>query len=315
MRTGFSSWINNQPHIPLSGQRLAFIFPAFSGHYENHPGTDIPGFSERFGEYLQAASPVEPRLTLFDFRENAFLEDELLTQYVTFVYSCAMSSLLRGAGIFPAFAAGYSMGIYSALCESGAISYRTGLIMIREAYRSMEETLDGRNYGMGAVIGLERSDIAMLLDKHGLEAAITNQNAAHAFVVTGKRGAVLRLLSLAAEEGALHTRELGVTIPYHSYHLEPASRSLAGKLEAMEISRPEFPILSLVDQTELSTETMIRSEVIRNLYRSLNWAQSMQYLVESGITGFIECGPGTGLSRNARFAEGVRFLPPASFFS
>ncbi len=300
----------------LSDLRLSFIFPAFSSDYENHPGSGIGAFDTLFGELLlRASETADGRLASFRFRDNNFLNDELLTQYVTFLYSCTLSALIRKAGRKPVVTAGYSMGIYSALYDAGSISFETGLRMIGAAYESITKHMTTHNYAMGALIGLNREDISGIIREHDLHAEITNQNAAHAFVVTGSRDSVTRLLELAMEEGALHSRDLGVTVPYHSEYLRKASEIFSTFVDTLEVGSPTLPVLSLVDHSLLTTPEQVRREVVRNLYRPLNWAVAMKSLLGLGITGFVECGPATGLSRNARFVEGVTFYPPASLLS
>jgi len=300
----------------LSSPSLAFVFPAFTSDYRNHPAGGVPGFENRFTHFIKIAAEIaDSRLSTFHFLDHPLLDNELLTQYVTYAYSCALSSLLRDAGHSPSLSAGYSMGIYAALCDAGSISFETGLHLVASAYQAIEQALGPRDFGMGAVIGLDRSDIQHLIDRHGLAAEITNQNAGHAYVVSGRGEAVTRLLELATCEGALHTRNLQVTVPYHSVHLQPAATLFSKTVAELDIRPPSTPLLSLIDQGELTGPGEIRREVLRNLYQPLNWSLAMKRILDQGISGFVECGPSEGLSRNARFVEGVIFFPPASLLS
>ena len=279
----------------MSENHFAFVFPAFTSDY-----TD------------QAADSIDPLLAGFNFDETDFLEDELRTQYITYIYSCTTSSLLRKDHISPVITAGYSMGIYAALFDSGSVSFQAGLALIKSAYHSLLESMNGRLFGMGVLIGLDGRDIQQLIDQSSLRVEITNQNASHSFVLSGYRNDIQKLMELATEEGALHTRDLAVSIPYHSSYLKEGAMDFAIQISLMEFNAPESLIISLIDQVSLTTPGMIRQELIRNLYQPLNWLKTMQVILGDHVSQFIECGPSVGLARNARFVDGIRFSPLSS---
>jgi len=302
-------WINNQD-INLSDNHLAFIFPAFTSDYSDHPAQIIPGFNDRFNELLlQASDSIDPGLSGFSFSGQTFPEDELRTQYITYIYSCTISWLLKKGKIFPHITAGYSMGIYAALYDSDAVSFETGLILIKVAYQCLHKSLNNRLFGMGTLIGLNAGDIQSIIDQSSLRVEITNQNAPHSFVVSGYRDDINRIMELAREEGALHTRDLAVSIPYHSGYLKAGAMDFSQQVSHLEILPPETRIISLIDQVTLSTPPLIRQELTRNLFHTLNWLHTMQVMLENNVRQFIECGPSTGLAKNARFVDGVRFSP------
>ena len=297
----------------MSNNQLAFIFSAFTSDYADHPGRNITGFESVFHDFLlQAAASADPELANFNFTENTFHKDELLTQYLTYIYNCTVSLLLRKANVFPVMTAGYSMGIYAALYDSGSVSFETGLTLIRMAYQCMKASLKGKFFGMGTIIGLNEQDIRQLTNQSSLRVEIANQNATHSFVVSGYHDDIQILLALATSEGALHTRELGVTIPYHSGYLIDGSEDFSRMILQLKISTPVTPIISLLDQHLLTTPESLREEITRNLFNPLNWFRTMQAMQQHQISGFIECGPSKGLARNAKFVDGIKFFPLSS---
>jgi malonyl CoA-acyl carrier protein transacylase len=295
----------------LSENHLAFIFPAFTNDYNDHPARNMPGFGDRFREFLlKASGSVDPELAGFQFNGPDYLNDELRTQYMTYIYSCTAASLLRDEGFNPGVSAGYSMGIYAALFDAGAVSFETGLELIRFAYQCLRESLQGGSFGMGTIIGLDRKDIQHLIDRASLQIEITNQNAGHAFVVSGNRDDIHNLMEMAKEDGALHIRDLAVSVPYHSHFSKNGALDFARQISHLEFSTPGTPVISLVDQVLLRTPEIIRLEVTRNLFHPLNWMQTMHFMLENRFSQFIECGPSAGLARNARFVDGnYRFYP------
>ncbi|MEI7499428.1 MAG: hypothetical protein WCK84_03170 [Bacteroidota bacterium] len=289
----------------MSDNTLAFIFPAFASDYFDHPGQQIPGFATHFNTMLlSAANYIDPSLIDFSFTETTFLEDELRTQYLTYIYSCTASSLLRNLGFSPSMNAGYSMGIYAALFDAGSVSFETGLELIRLAFQSLMAAISSASFGMVSLIGLTGRDIHHLIDQSNLRIEITNQNAAHSFVVSGYREDILKLMELAKEEGALHIRDLEVSIPYHSSFLKEGAMHFADNITRLEIKHPVNQIISLIDQTFLSTHSIIRQEVVNNLYYSLNWFRTKQVMLERHLSVFVECGPSKGLVKNAKFVDG-----------
>lgn len=297
----------------MSYLNLAFVFPAFAGDYTDHPGRNIPGFEDVFNELLdRAIVSVDRGLAGFNFAVKASPENELNTQYLTYIYSCAASSLLRKAGFQQSMNVGYSMGIYAAIFDARAISFETGLALIKTAYQELLASLDSASFGMGTLIGLSGFDIQQLIDQSLLHIEITNQNAPHSFVVSGVRDDILKLMELAKKEGALHTRNLPVSIPYHSSYLKNGAMEFARQINHLKITAPVIPVISLIDQISLSTPDIIRQELFRNLFQPLNWFRTMNVMLEKNISQFIECGPSKGLAKNSKFVEGVTFSPMTS---
>jgi [acyl-carrier-protein] S-malonyltransferase len=289
----------------LSDTHSAFIFPAFNSDYTDHPGRNIPGFNDRFDELrLRAASAIDQELEKFNFTGRTFQDDELRTQYLTYIYSCAASSVLKMNGLYSTLNAGYSMGIYASVFDAGAISFETGLFLIKIAYQTLHASLNNEFFGMGTLIGLDDVDIQKLIDHSSLKIEITNQNAPYSYVVSGNLDDIRKLMDLAKEEGALHTRDLAVSIPYHSSHLKSGAMEFARQISHFEIKAPETPMISLIDQVTLSTPALIREELIRNLFQPLNWFRTMNAMLENKISVFIECGSSKGLVKNSKFVDG-----------
>jgi malonyl CoA-acyl carrier protein transacylase len=294
----------------LPDNQIAFVFPAFPGDYTDHPGKTLPGFEEQFNSLLaRAAGFTDPELAGFGFEVCNFLQDELRTQYITYIYSCTISVVFRKAHISPVITAGYSMGIYAALFDAGAISFETGLQLIKYAYISLRASLGKEKYAMGTFIGLSEIDILQLIDQCSLRVEITNQNAAYSFVVSGYQTDIHKLIELAKEEGALHARDLAVSIPYHSSYLKDGATDFADQAGHLTIKAPGFAVISMIDQISLSTPEIIRQEICRNLFQPLNWYKTMQVLLSRNIGTYAECGPSSGLAKNAKFVDGVKFFP------
>ncbi|MEI7662557.1 MAG: ACP S-malonyltransferase [Bacteroidota bacterium] len=295
----------------------SFIFPAFTRDYRDHPGQHLPGFEELFSGWLRAgAASADPSLSQFKFSDPAFTGDELRTQYITYIYSCTVAGILRNITTAPLFTAGYSMGIYAALFDAGAIDFETGLELIRIAYHSMAHSTRGGKYGMGTVIGLSRTDLELLTGNPVSKVEIVNQNASHSFVVSGEAAGLARLLSDARAEGALFVNNLDVTVPYHSGFLKEGAEDFSRQISHLHISSPNAPVVSLINQQLLVTPESLRGELIMNLCHPLNWFETQQVMINRNVTLFIECGPSEGLVKNSKFIPGnYRFSRLGSLIS
>jgi [acyl-carrier-protein] S-malonyltransferase len=298
----------------LSEKSLAYIFPAFVSEYPDDPIHHLDGFADYFLPLLkQGAELVSRDLVQFNFRTRTFLDDELKTQFITYIYSCALSSYLKDMGIPSSYCAGYSMGIYAAFFHSGVISFNDGLELIARAFNSIRKVTLNASFSMGTVIGLTRDDILEILKQTGSRVEITNQNSLCSFVLGGPEEDIRKTLDVAKTEGALSTRVIPVSDPYHTSYINPPGADHRMIMSGIHFNDPAVPVVSLIDRKILKEEQTLRDEIIRNLYTPMNWYKTQLFMQQTGVTIFIECGMGKGLTKNSRFIEGdAVFLSPDS---
>lgn len=297
-------------------KKLAFVFPPFASDYPDTPFSNLEGFGEIFRKFIdRAAGFIEPELAQFEIPGRTFLEDELKTQYISYIQACALVSWFKSKHVIPAYSAGYSMGIYAALYQAEAISFLDGLVLIRQAYKEIRKALQGLEAGMCSVIGLNRDDLTGLIGRNALDAEIAIQNSVCSFSISGSASDITRLVQMAQEEGALNTRIFNVTVPYHSQYLRNVESDFREFIAQISFRPPRMPIVSLIDQEILLEEQALKEEVIRNLFTPLNWYETQLYMQELGVSRFVECGSGKGLVKNARFIEGDAVTLTANAFS
>jgi len=300
----------------LSHKKTAFVFPPFASDYPDDPFTYLPGFDDCFRKFLgRAAEFTDADLINFKIPERTFLEDELKTQYIAYIQACSLVSWFKLKGIFPAYSAGYSMGIYAALYQSEVISFLDGLVMIRQAFREVTRVTGKDSFGMCAIIGLNRDDLEPLILREDDKIEIAIQNSVCSFSISGPAKNIRSLVEAAQGEGALSTRIFTITVPYHSSYLKDAAGNFDEFIAQIQFRNPRMPIVSLVDQEILLEEEMLKKEVVRNLFTSLNWYETQLYLQELGVNRFVECGSGKGLVKNARFIEGDAITMTANSYS
>ncbi|MCX6249009.1 MAG: ACP S-malonyltransferase [Bacteroidetes bacterium] len=299
----------------MSQKKLAFVFPPFASDYPDEPFTNLSGFEDCFRKFLsRAAEFADPDLNQFSIPSRTFLDDELKTQYISYIQACALVSWFRQKGVIPAYSSGYSMGIYAALFQSEVISFLDGLVLIRQAYKEIKKITGKQEYGMCSIIGLNQDDIDHLILKQKTTLKLAIQNSVCSFSFSGIAREIQKLAESAQEEGALSTRVLNVSVPYHSFYLKDISEGFSEFVNQMSFRSPKMPIVSLIDQEILLEEHALKNEVVRNLFTSLNWYGTQLYLQELGVNRFVECGSGKGIVKNARFIEGDAVFYTANSF-
>jgi [acyl-carrier-protein] S-malonyltransferase len=289
----------------LAEDSISFIFPAFTSDYHDDNSGSIPEFRAVFQSHLEAAVNYGLlELQAFHPESNPLLEDEMLNQYMSYIYGCSCARVLMDKGVKPVMMAGYSMGIYAALYASGSISFETGLLFIQKAYEAIRNTLPHNRYGMCGVIGLSKKDIAEIVSDHDLNLLIVNCNSEFSFILAGDGFHINVFVLKAREEGALHARSLGVTIPYHTSLLASAAAEFAKTVFIADVHSPGIPLISVLGQYTIDDAGRIKKEVVKNIHTPFNWLATQQKMFLSGVSLFTECGPSMALYKNSKFIQG-----------
>ncbi len=300
----------------MSQKKLAFVFPPFASDYPDDPFTNLTGFEDCFRKYLSRASEfADPDLINFSIPSITFLDDELKTQYISYIQACSLIAWFRAKGVVPVYCAGYSMGVYAALFQAEVISFLDGLVLIRQAFKEIKKVIGSTPYGMCAIIGLNQDDLEQIISKEKTNLKLAIQNSVCSFAISGTSEDLVRLTESAQKEGALSTRVLNVSVPYHSDFLKDTAPGFSEFVNQMQFRSPKMPIVSLIDQELLLEEHLLKNEVVRNLFTSLKWYETQLYLQELGVNRFVECGSGKGIVKNARFIEGDALFYTANSFT
>jgi [acyl-carrier-protein] S-malonyltransferase len=191
--------------------------------------------------------------------------------------------------------AGLSLGEYTALAFAGSIDFESGLRVVQERGRAMQEAADAVSSGMVSVLGLELAQIKDLCNRaRGDETLeIANLLCPGNIVVSGHRGACERIAEIAADMGAMKVIPLAVAGAFHTPLMESAVERLRGALADVPMRRPRIPVISNVDARPHDDPEEIRKLLIQQVCSPVRWEDSMRYLLdEQGIMAFYEIGPG-----------------------
>ena len=202
----------------------------------------------------------------------------------------------------PAFAAGHSMGQYTALVASGALDLADAVRLVRTRGQLMQASGAGREGRMAAIIGLDNArlpELVALASVHGVF-GIANRNSPGQVVVSGERAAVEASLAMAKTLGARRAIELPVSVAAHSPLMAEAAEGMARVLAGISFRNPNPPLLANADATLITTADACRAELVNHLTTGVDWVGAIRSMRSRGINTFIEVGPGqvlTGLVR------------------
>jgi len=207
----------------------------------------------------------------------------------------------------PTFVAGHSLGEYTALSAAGVLDFATTVYLARERGRLMHEAGLRRAGGMVAVIGLDENSLAEVCDESGTWLA--NVNCPGQLVISGAKENLPKAMELAKARGAARTIPLAVSGAFHTPLMQSAVDGMADIIAALSFNEPLVPIIANTTAQPLTTAEQIKAELLRQLCNGVQWQRSIEYMINNGVSTFIEIGPGkvlTGLVR--RINKNVRTM-------
>jgi [acyl-carrier-protein] S-malonyltransferase len=233
------------------------------------------------------------------------------TQPAILTVSVAAFRAMQEAGVAaPAFVAGHSLGEYSALVASGALSLSDAVRTVRARGRYMQEAVPVGTGAMAAVMGAELDAIERICAEAQQDqvCSIANFNSPGQAVIAGNTEAVDRAIQLLSGV-AKKLKKLEVSAPFHCALMKPAQDRLAPDLAKLSFNEPAMPVVTNVDARVTTAPDELRDALVRQVSAPVRWVDSIQLLVEQGVDTFIEAGPGkvlSGLIR--RIARDVKML-------
>lgn len=244
---------------------------------------------------------------------KADLDATLNTQPAMLAAGIAVWRVWLQAGGPPAsLMAGHSLGEYSALVATGALSFPDGVRLAADRARFMQDAVPAGEGAMAAVLGMSDADVvALCLDQaQGAVLEAVNFNAPGQVVIAGDAAAVNRAIGAAKSAGAKRAVTLPVSVPSHCALMRPAAERLAERLHALRMTLPLIPLLHNASVQAAPDLPALREMLVQQLYRPVRWVETVQAVAGSGIATAIECGPGkvlTGL--NKRIDDHLTTLP------
>src|SRR2546423_4196570 len=277
----------------------AFTFP---GQGSQRPGMGRPWVDHPSWELVEDASAVAGRdvgRLLLDADAGEWKETRN-AQLATFIASLMALDAVERVGLAPSTCAGHSLGEYTALVATGALSFEDGVRIVVERGEAMQASAEERPGTMAAVLGLDDSDADAACRRADGEAWVANYNAPGQVVIAGSKQSVADAGAAAKELGAKKVMRLSVGGAFHTPFMAPARDRLRKALGEARVETPEIPVVANVDARAHVEPADWRGLLSAQLCSPVRWRQSLQRLADDGVTTFVELGPGgvlTGLAR------------------
>lgn len=217
------------------------------------------------------------------------LKETKVTQPAVFIHS--VISALVADEFTPDMVAGHSLGEFSALVASGAMTFEDGLRLVYKRALAMQKACEVNPSTMAAILGLSDEQVESLCE--GIEGVVAaNYNCPGQLVISGSKEGIEAACVAAKEAGAKRALPLPVGGGFHSPMMEPARVELAAAIEATTFSTPVCPIYQNVTAQPTTDVAVIKENLIAQLTAPVKWTQIVEHMVADGATDFIECGPG-----------------------
>lgn len=202
-------------------------------------------------------------------------------------------------GTHPAYLAGHSLGEYNALLAAGVFDFLTGLLLVKKRGELMAQA---RNGGMAAIIGLSSTAIEKAVREHGLDTLdLANFNSPSQTVISGPVEDIKRAGPVFEKLGARLYMPLPVSAAFHSRYMAPAARAFADYLSPMSFASPKITVIANATAKPYpssSPSESVKSLLTRQIDHSVQWIQTVRFLIGEGVTQFMEMGPGNVLTKS-----------------
>lgn len=279
--------------------KIAFIFPGQGSQYVGMGKDFCEKFSEASEVYDIASKSVDLDIKSLCFEENTNINITEYTQIAMLTTEVALLKVLINAGIKADVCAGLSLGEYAALVAADVLSLEDCFKLVRRRGILMQEAYP-EGGAMCAILGMDSSVIedkcAKVAEETGKYVSIANYNCPGQIIITGEEESVDKAAECLKEAGAKRCMRLNVSGPFHSELIKDAGYKLGEELDKVKINKPSIPYVCNVNAEYVCDDEKIKQLLINQVFSSVKWQQSVEYMIKDGVDTFIEIGPGKTLS-------------------
>ena len=279
-------------------KKIAFFFPG--------QGSQSVGMLNGFGDnkiirdtFQEASDILGVDFWSMATEPNELINDTSNTQPIMLTAGIATwRAWVATSEQMPAILAGHSLGEYSALVASGALSFKDALTLVKYRAEVMQAAVPAGVGAMAAILGLDddvvRAVCAQAAQGEVLEAV--NLNSPGQVVIAGNKAAVERGMEVAKARGAKRALALPVSVPSHCALMRPAALKLADYLVNVTINQPTISVIHNADVAAYDDGGKIKDALVRQLYSPVRWVETVQHMAGHGVNQVAECGPGKVLA-------------------
>ena len=278
--------------------KLAFFFPG--------QGSQSVGMMANFADnpvikqtFVEASDILGVDFWAMATEPNELLNQTQHTQPLMLTAGIATyRAYLKAGGLQANIHAGHSLGEYSALVASNALSFADALPLVKFRAEAMQSAVPEGVGAMAAILGLDddmvRAACAEAAQSEVCEAV--NFNSPGQVVIAGNKAAVERGMELAKAKGAKRALPLPVSVPSHCALIKPAAEKLAEYLKNVTINAPQIPVIHNADVVSNNESVQIKEALVQQLYSPVRWVETVQAIYAQGVRNSAECGPGKVLA-------------------
>ncbi|HCN82333.1 MAG TPA: [acyl-carrier-protein] S-malonyltransferase [Sphingobacteriaceae bacterium] len=273
----------------------AYIFPGQGAQFSGM-GKDLYDNSTEAKElFEQANSILGFRITDIMFHgSDEDLKQTNVTQPAIFLHSVILAHVL-GSGFKPDMVAGHSLGEFSALTATKALTFEDGLRLVAIRANAMQKACSIQPSTMAAILGLDDYTVENICQMVSDVVVPANYNCPGQLVISGTIAGIDKACELLSEAGAKRTLKLNVGGAFHSPLMESARAELASAINDTQITGPLCPVYQNIDAKPYKDPASIKHNLIAQLTGAVRWTQMVQHMLENGATSFTEVGPGNVL--------------------
>lgn len=278
--------------------KIGFLFPGQGAQYVGM-GKDI---YENYPEARAVYDKVK-QITGINIAEISFNGPENLlngtkyTQLAILTMSLAILEILKIKNIKAEISAGLSLGEYSALIYSGALSFEDGIKIVQKRGEYMQNLVPDGEWRMAAILGMSDEQVEEICNnvKNGFVVP-ANYNCEGQIAISGEKEAVKKAEELAKEAGAKRVLELKTSGPFHTIKLTKASEELRKELDKININKFESKVAKNIDGKVYTDKDNVKDILAKHIISPVRFSKTVRTMINEGVDTFIEIGPGKTLS-------------------
>ena len=282
----------------IGGGKVAYVFPGQGSQWVGM-GRDLYSSSPQARKVFEEADSTLgfPLSQLCFEGPEEMLRQTVNAQPAILAVSIAYlraSPRLQDRDNAPAFLAGHSLGEYTALVAAQVLDFTDAIYLASERGRLMQEAGEKAPGGMAAILGLDEASVNDICQPTGTQ--IANINCPGQIVISGSTQALAQAIELAKTKGARRAIPLQVSGAFHTPLMQSAVEGLSQVISRVAFHEPLIPIVANTTAQPITDAEAVKDELLNQLCHCVQWQRSIEYMIEEGVSTFIEIGPGQVLT-------------------